>query len=317
MSFTETLCLVLAAVYALTCILLSIGVALSWRAGLERRRSSPGELLTLRLLPSVGAAALTLTVALPAFLLHEPHHQAEPAGPLLLVLALFAPGAAAHAMVRGWRAWTATRALLRRCGRLARYDERAEGSIDIVDVSEPVAAVVGVWRPRILAAECVRAACSDEEFRQVIAHEAAHVSAHDNVKLLVQIMSPDALAWMPAGTALTERWRAATEFQADARASGCDPHKRVALASALLKVARLSSGAEHHSLALSMPVAVDDVAGRVRELLAPVPLAHRPLPMRTLLACALMIAVIGVRLHGSVHESIESLVAFGIPEMPE
>jgi hypothetical protein len=48
-----------------------------------------------------------------------------------------------------------------------------------------------------------------------------------------------------------------------------------------------------------------------------VPLAHRPLPMRTLLACALMIAVIGVRLHGSVHESIESLVAFGIPETPE
>jgi hypothetical protein len=311
MSFTETLCLVLAAVYALACILLSLGVALSWHAGLERRRSSPIALLTLRLLPAVGAAFLTLTVALPAFLIHEPHHEAEPAGPLLGVLALCALGAAGHGMLRGWRAWGATRALLRRCSPVDRSYVAARGPVDIVEVSAPVAAVVGVWRPRILAADCVRAACSDEEFRQVIAHEAAHVAAHDNVKLLLQIISPDALTWLPAGTALTERWRAAAELEADARASGCDPRKRVALASALLKVARLSSGTERRSLALSMPVAVDDVAGRVRELLAPVPMPHRPHPKRWLVACALMIAVVGVPLHRSVHESIESLVAFG------
>ena len=214
-------------------------------------------------------------------------------------------------MLRGWRAWGATRALLRRLSPVDRSYVAARGPVDIVEVSAPVAAVVGVWRPRILAADCVRAACSDEEFRQVIAHEAAHVAAHDNVKLLLQIISPDALRWMPAGAALTERWRAAAELEADARASGCDPRKRVALASALLKVARLSSGTERRSLALSMPVAVDDVAGRVRELLAPVPMPHRPLPMRALVACALMIAVVGVPLHRSVHESIESLVAFG------
>ena len=311
MSFTETLCLVLAAVYALACILLSLGVALSWHAGLERRRSSPIELLTLRLLPAVGAAFLTLTVALPAFLIHEPHREAEPAGPLLGVLALCALGAAGHGMLRGWRAWGATRALLRRCSPVDRSYVAARGPVDIVEVSAPVAAVVGVWRPRILAADCVRAACSDEEFRQVVAHEAAHVAAHDNVKLLLQIISPDALTWLPAGTALTERWRAAAELEADARASGCDPRKRVALAAALLKVARLSSGTERRSLALSMPVAVDDVAGRVRELLAPVPMPHRPHPKRWLVACALMIAVVGVPLHRSVHESIESLVAFG------
>ena len=131
------------------------------------------------------------------------------------------------------------------------------------------------------------------------------------MKLLLQMISPDALTWMPAGAALTKRWRVAAELEADARACGSDPRKRVALASALLKVARLSSGTERRSLALSMPVAVDDVEGRVRELLAPLPMPHKRLPMRTLLACALMIAVVGVPLYGSVHESIESLVAFG------
>ena len=309
MSFTGTLCLVLAAVYALTCVALSIGVASGWHLGLQRRRSSPGELLTLRLLPTVGAAFLTLTVALPAFLIHEPRHEAEPVGPLLVILALFALGAAAHATLRGWRAWAATGALLRRCGPAERCRDRA--GVDIVEVSEPLAAVVGAWHPRVLAAASVRAACSDEEFRQVVAHEAAHLSAHDNMKLLLQMISPDALTWMPAGAALTERWRAAAELEADARACGSDPRKRVALASALLKVARLSSGTERRSLALSMPVAVDDVEGRVRELLAPSPMPCRRLPMRALLACALTIGLVAVPFYGSVHESIESLVAFG------
>lgn len=312
MSFAETLCLVLAAVYALACTLLSIAVAFSWHAGLERRRSSPDELLTLRLLPAVGAAFLTLTVALPAFLIHEPHREVEPAGPLLVVLALLAIGHTGHGILRGWRAWSATRALLQRCSPVDRYPVRTGRSVDIVEVSGPVTAVVGVRRPRILVADCVRAACSDDEFRQVVAHEAAHVAAHDNVKLLLQIISPDALAWMPAGTVLTERWRAAAELAADARASGCDPRRRVALASALIKVARLSLGDERRSLALSMPVAVDDVEGRVRSLLAPSPMPHRPLPMRALAACALVIVVVGATLCGSVHESIESLVAFGI-----
>jgi Zn-dependent protease with chaperone function len=313
MSFTATLCLVLAAVYALTSLLLSIAVALSWHLGLERRPSGPDELLALRLLPSVGAAFLTLTVALPAFLIHEPRRGAELAGPLLVVLALFALLAAGLGLLRGWRAGAATRALLRHCGPADRCDVGAGRCVEIVRVSEPVAAVVGVWRPRILAADCVRAACSDAEFRQVIAHEAAHVAAHDNAKLLLQIIGPDALAWMPAGRALTERWRAATELEADARASGCDPRQRVALAAALLKVARLSSGTLQRSRALSMPVAVDDVAGRVRELLAPLPMPHRPLPTKALVACALLIIAAGVPLYEGVHESIESLVAFGAP----
>jgi len=298
MSFNAMLCLVLAAVYACSCLLLSMGVALLWHAVLERRRHGARELLTLRLAPAAGAALLTLTVALPAFVIHEPHLRAEPVGPLLVLLAVFALGAVGSGMLRGLRAWGATRALLRRG-------------------PEPLAAVVGAWRPRILAAACVREALSDEEFAQVIAHETAHVTARDNVKLLLQIISPDALTWMPAGTALTNRWRAAAELEADARAGGLDTAKRLALASALLKVARLSAATGDRSLALRMS-AFDDVADRVRELLAPLPMPngrrsipHGRLPWRTLMACSLLIAVIGVPFYGGVHTCIEALVAFG------
>jgi hypothetical protein len=310
---TVSLSLVLAAVYALICVLLSLGVAVSWHVWVQHRRARAGELLILRLAPAVGAAFLTLAVALPAFLMHEPDHESETAGPLLVALAVLALATVCHGAVRGWRAWGATRALLRRCGPSTDSQAGPGRAVEIVDLHEPFAAVVGAWRPRILAAACLRAACSDEEFRLVIAHEAAHGSAHDNRKLLLQILSPDALAWMPAGAALTERWRAVAELDADARASGGDPRKRLALASALLKVARLSTGKTRaRSLALSLPVAADNVAERVRVLLAPMP-AAAPIRLTTkrIAAVGLSIAVVSLPLYGLVQAAIEALVRLG------
>ncbi len=49
---------------------------------------------------------------------------------------------------------------------------------------------------------------------------------------------------LPLGAALMARWRSAAEFEADEGATGVDPHKRLALASALVKVAGLSAGAD-------------------------------------------------------------------------
>jgi Zn-dependent protease with chaperone function len=306
--------LVLAAVYALACGLLSLGVAVSWHAGVQRRRASAGELLTLRLLPAVGAAFLTLSVALPAFLLHEPVHESERGGPLVASLALLALAAVLHGLVRCWRACSATRALLRRCGPATDSRVAAGRAIEFIDMPDPVAAVVGAWRPRILVAAGLRAACSDEEFRQIIAHEAAHETARDNLKLLLQILCPDVLAWLPAGTALTERWRAAAELEADARASGGDPRKRLALASALLKVARLSSGPPRRSLALSLRVAGADVEQRVRELLAPLAAAAAPTRSRAQIFAAVALvslALAGMPLYAGIQTAIEALVQFG------
>lgn len=308
MSFAGTLLLVVAGVYGLCSLLLSIAVAGSWHAGVKRVGLASGELLALRLLPSVGASFLTLTVVLPAFVIYEPRHETERVGPLLVALALLALLAAGHGMLRGWRAWTATRALLSSCGPPRRFEPIA--GVEIVDVREPLVAVVGGWRPRVLAAHCVRTACSDEEFHLVIAHEAAHIAAHDNLKLLLLLIGADALAWMPVGDALSERWRAAAELEADARASGGDPCKRVTLAAALIKVARLSSGAAPRSPVLSMAVAFDDVQGRVHELLAPSS-PRRRLDARVLIAGALMVLIAAAPLYGLIQECIEWLVAFG------
>jgi hypothetical protein len=310
-TFFVTLGLVLAAVYELVSLSSSVLVAAAWRLGFERTHPSANELLAVRLLPAGIGALLTLTIVLPAFMVSEPAHELEVGGPLLVGLALLALLTVGVGICRAVRACIATSTFLRHCGPVHHRPVVTGEHVDIVDLPEPVVAVVGGWRPTIVASANVLSACSDEEFCQVVAHESAHVSALDNFKLFLLVLSPDALAWLPAGAALAARWRAAAEREADERAAGSDRGKRLALASALIKVARLSISASSPLPALSMPIAVDDVEGRVRGLLARSPPARRSMRLWALAAASLMVPVIGLPLYGVVHQLIEALVAFG------
>ncbi len=76
-----------------------------------------------------------------------------------------------------------------------------------------------------------------------LAHELAHHDSRDNLKRVLVACSPDLLDVWPSGRALERRWRAAVEFAADARAVAGSQTRAVALASALLKVARLAPAA--------------------------------------------------------------------------
>jgi beta-lactamase regulating signal transducer with metallopeptidase domain len=230
---------------------------------------------------------------------------------LLVVLALLALLTIGFGIRRAVRACIAASAFLRQCGPVQHRPVVTGEHVDIVDVPEPIVAVVGGWRPTIVASANVFLSCSDEEFCQVVAHEAAHVSAYDNFKLFLLVLCPDALAWLPAGAALAARWRAAAEREADERAAGGNRRKRLALASALIKVARLSICASQPLPSLSMPIAVDDVEGRVRGLLAPSLPARRSKLLWGLAAALWVVPVIGMPLYGLVHQWIEALVAFG------
>jgi beta-lactamase regulating signal transducer with metallopeptidase domain len=200
---------------------------------------------------------------------------------------------------------------LRACGPAERCVVESGCRIQVVDIAEPLLGVIGGWRPQVVTAECVLSACSPDEFRQVVAHEAAHVRARDNLKLLLLLACPDALAWTALGRALAARWRTEAEFAADQHASGDDPHKRVELASALVKVARLFGTRDGARNALTMAVALDDVEGRVRQLLSPadIPSARTT---RTLLLSALLVPLAALPLYGLVHQLIERLVRFGL-----
>ncbi len=312
MSFDATLPLVVLATYGLFNLLLSAAVVLAWRTGLRQRLTEADAVLALRLLPAMGSATLVLTVVLPAFLLYEPPHAHDHPGLLLVASALFALIVFADAARRGLEASRATRALVRGSQPLLAHPAAAAGTeVTVLNVKEPLVGVVGGWKQRIVAARCVAAACDHEEFRQVLAHEAAHMRARDNLKLLMLLTLPDALAWLPTGGALTERWRAATELEADERASGSDPRKRVALASALIKVARLSIASGRPRKTSRMGAPLNGLEQRIRRLLAPSPAMRRGFPGRRVLTGALLVPLLAVPLYASVHRLIEALVAFG------
>jgi beta-lactamase regulating signal transducer with metallopeptidase domain len=183
--------------------------------------------------------------------------------------------------------------------------------VHVVDAAEPLVAVIGAWRPRIVATESVRAVCNAEEFRAVLAHEAAHLAVRDNLKLLILVAAPDALALSPVAAALTERWRAAAECEADERATAGDSERRLALASALIKVARLLKSRSAPQPALGMPVAADDVPGRVQALLGPPAPQARGRVLVALLGGALLIPILALPRYALLHELIEQLIALG------
>lgn len=309
MNSAMVLGLVLMGAYALISLLLSSLVACLWTVWLEPKPLRSRDLLALRMLPSLGACFLTLALVLPAFLIKEPSRAAEPVGPLLIVLVACALVTLGAGCLRAWRAWRATTRLLRDCGPRQPRLRVAGRDVVIMDIPGILVAVVGAWRPRIVAATRVLAVCSGEELRAVIGHEAAHIVTRDNLKLLLLLASPDLLAWMPAGEELIARWRAAAEFEADAVATAQDRFQRVTLASALIKVARLS-GAQRQPAGLSMPIVVDDVDGRVRRLLAPLPDAQA-LPSRNIAALALLVPFVCGPLYGLIQDLIEMLVALG------
>lgn len=311
MSFDVTFPLVMLAAYGLFNLLLSAAVVLAWRAGLHRHVTEADAVLGIRLLPATASAILVLTVVLPAFVLYEPRQAHDQPGPLLVLSALFALLVLGDGIRRGLRASRATRALLR--GSRPLLTQRAAGGaqVTVIQAKEPLVGVIGGLRQRIVAARCVATACDHEEFRQVLAHEAAHMRARDNLKLLLLLTLPDALAWLGTGRALTDHWRAATDLEADERASGADPRQRLALASALIKVARLSLASGRPRRACRVGAPASGLEHRVRRLLAPSSAATRNFSGRRLLTCALLVPLLAVPLYASVHRLIEALVAFG------
>jgi hypothetical protein len=138
-------------------------------------------------------------------------------------------------------------------------------------------------RTRVFIGSAARAALSPGELRAAVAHERAHRDAFDNVKRFAIYCAPDFLAGSAPARRLEEQWRECAEWSADARAAGGDPARAHHLASALVKVSRLTMRAAVPACpawsSLHEPVLLER---RVRRLLT----ARVPLPVRARRAAA-------------------------------
>jgi beta-lactamase regulating signal transducer with metallopeptidase domain len=311
MSFPTIVALIAFAAYAIVSGLLSGLVGLWWHSSRSTRSLSANEWLAVRLTPPVGAALFSTSVVVPAFLRYEPVHDMERPGFVLVALAMIGAALILDGVRRAVKSYWITHNLLARWGRVSTHSRAAGMTIDIIDSAAPIVAVIGGWRPRMVAARRVLNACTAEELACIVAHERAHLAAKDNLKRFLIAASPDALSWLPLGRQLAQRWRAASEQAADELATGSAPHARLALAAALIKVARLATGTPPALPAISTLIDPDGIETRVERLLKPTTADRRSLRLVIYALSFAALVPAATVLYQPIYRCTEALVGLG------
>ncbi len=225
--------------FAILNVVLSVVTWMIARVATGRGTSlSASTLATLRLLPFVVSALFVLTVFLPVHWRFEPTQADEAFGVLLGSLAALSVVLLMRSGYRTARVMRLARQLSSGIRRSAILNGVRTFEVDGL----PGVSLTGVIRPRILLGPHIRAALTPPELEAAVSHELAHQRSRDNLTRLAMYCAPDLLAWSGAIRRLEERWRAEVEYLADARAADGNDAKALALASALVKVARMEEG---------------------------------------------------------------------------
>jgi peptidase M48-like protein len=290
--------------------------AIGWAAPVLARRFeryAPGAraalLFRLRMLPAACAALCAFGVALPIFLRFEPVESDETLARTLIVAAIV--GGAL--IVRGaWRAAAglrATAAVFRDWRARGRRVDTTDAPIPVfaIDDAFPTVAVVGFSRPALFIAERVLRECTPDEVRAMILHECAHITHRDNLKRFFIRACPDVLG---RGSALDRAWTSASEEAADARAAGGDPGSALALAQALIHIARLAPGSSTLHVASAFYLG-GSIESRVRRLVEPSETLPDPSrPLAYVVACVTLLGFAGLVVFAAptIHQFMESAV---------
>ena len=213
--------------------------AIAWMAARiveTRERPGAGLLIAIRLMPAASAIFFTSVLFLPAHWVYEPSGSDEMFGTAMSLVAVLG---AALVTRGGWRALRALSQDLQLAS-LTRKSATplAAGAYEVRGVHG--VSLAGVLQPRILVGTAAAEALTAAELDVAIAHERAHQRSRDNLKRFLMHCAPDLFGWSAAARRIEARWQAESEREADARAVRGDERRAVVLASALVKVARLT-----------------------------------------------------------------------------
>jgi hypothetical protein len=266
-------------------------------------------------LPAASAVVFVTALFLPSYWKFEPRQVTEGFDVTLAACAIAAMAIVAAACVRGVSTWRRAARRTRAWMATARPLALPGTSIPAfaIDADAPVMALVGVLRPRLLVTRGLIDALTDDELAASVAHELGHCRAWDNLKRLAMRSAPDVLAGTAAVRHLERRWASASEHCADHRASDDNAAVRCALASALVKVARLTPLSLPSAEPISTLVGGGDIASRVHHLLAeraPASSGSRARPAMVLAGSATLMAVTYAPVLRAVHDLTEVLVRF-------
>jgi beta-lactamase regulating signal transducer with metallopeptidase domain len=280
------------------------GIVRTWRRVDEESR--PWLLLAVRLAPAVCSILFVATLFLPAQLALEPRDTSETLGWIWYAAAAIGIALLLRSV---WRAVDVSRA-----NRILPVDCRGyrhgDAVLHEVDMVTGIS-LAGIIKPRILIGRSVSAQLTGAELDLAIAHEIAHRTAFDNLARWSMLCAPDFLVNSGVASRLEHAWHVAAESLADARATRGDETRAFHLASALVKVARLSVMSGERPPAPSWSTLNDSelLERRVERLLTGGARAL-PSPRWRFLAAALMSGAMALPLFiHPVHRLTEALVA--------
>jgi Zn-dependent protease with chaperone function len=159
---------------------------------------------------------------------------------------------------------------------------------------------MGIARPRVVMSRSIVNALSEEELSVVLSHEGAHLSAFDNLKRLCILLAP-------GSGALERAWMGCAEYAADRQAVRGDIRRSLALASALVRVARFARTHELSPVATSFFANESNISARVDRLLAEVP-SVEPAPRGGRYRFAAALAFIGIVFQPATLRLVHSLL---------
>jgi beta-lactamase regulating signal transducer with metallopeptidase domain len=230
----------------------SLVLSLAWFAGINvvasvmsmvaavaaRKMSAldrPRLLVTIRLFPAAASLLFVGAMFVPSQWAFEPRDTDETFGLLWYALATVGGLLLARSILRAVSIINAARVF-----RLS--EESSALGDDVREVHDlPGVSLAGIVRPQILINSRVVEDLTPAELDVVIAHETAHRDAFDNLTRWAFVCAPDLLCGSATAKRLEQEWCDAAEFRADARATRGDAARRLQLAAALIKVARLSA----------------------------------------------------------------------------
>lgn len=230
----------------------------------ERWRASTAAqmIFALRLLPAASALFVVFAICVPTYLRLEPEAMEEDIGLACLALAVLGAG------VWGWSFARTGRAVVRSLRCVRNWHKRGsrtvigDSSVWVIEGAGRTLALAGIFRPELIVSRDVIQALPKDQLAAAVRHEQAHATARDNFKRLLMLLAPN--AGMP--DQLERAWARFTEWSADDRAAAGDANRPVALAAALVSVARMGSTVVP-PLATALMANAEDLQVRVERLL--------------------------------------------------
>jgi Zn-dependent protease with chaperone function len=288
-------------------------------AGRAKLQTGLRALLALRFAPAVAGAVAVLALCVPSYLWLEPAATREDVGLACFIAAMLGAAVCVAALARVGIVLWRTRRFARTClegGRVVRLAEGDPRAI-VLNSAAPVLTLAGVFRPRVITSQGVLDSLSREELDAALAHEHAHHSARDNARRLLLLAAPR-VPFLGATRKLETTWARWSEWAADDRAVESDPACSLALASALVRMARLGVSRPATALCANFASCEADLSQRVERLLhagdtAAAPRSRTARPLFPAIALAVTGTLLAIALAQpatlhSVHEMLERFI---------